>query len=712
MTHEGPDVRRLFRPRAVAVIGASHNEQKIGYKILSNIVSGGYEGRIYPVNPKGGEIMGIPVVTSMDDVEEGVDLVCTCVPARYAHDAVESAGRRGAAFNLVITSGFSEIGNIEEERRITRTAREHNMRILGPNIFGMFSAASSIDATFGPGGIRHGGVAIITQSGALGLAMIGKTAVENVGISAIVSVGNKVDIDEADLIEYLMDDDITDVIFMYVEGVRNGDRLVEVLKVATRKKPVVVIKSGRSKRGAVAAASHTGSLAGSDAVFDAVMRQCGVLRAESVRQAFNLCKFLPETSIPESDNTVIITNGGGIGVLATDACEKYQVKLYDDVETLKEVFEPATPAFGSTKNPVDLTGGATSGDFTKAMDAALEKQTISAVISLYCETAVFDADNLGPMIRDNTRRYKDANKPLVFSVFGGDAAERTQAALSKEGVPVFGDVYETVDCLGGLFHYRRYLESWTDTVHEEEIDVPSIEGVIAGARADGRGFLLAHEARTVTHATGIPLPETRVARSLDEAVSMADDIGYPIVMKVVSRDILHKSDVGGVAIDLENVDEIVDAYQAIMRNCRANVPDARIQGIQVSEMAPAGVELIIGARRDPAFGPILMFGMGGIYVEVLKDISFRAVPLNRSEALEMMKEIRAYPLLLGVRGEERKDIESVLDAVIRVGTVIRRVPDISDIEINPLMAYEQGRGAKAVDVRIMLTDITGGDEDA
>ncbi len=712
MTQDGPDIRRLFRPRSVAVIGASHNESKIGHKILSNIVSGGYEGRIYPVNPKGGEILGIEVARSMDEVEADIDLVCTCVPAKFAYDAVMGAGERGAAFNLVITSGFSEVGNIEDEKRIADCAREHGMRLLGPNIFGMFSAASSIDATFGPGGIRHGGVAIITQSGALGLAMIGKTAVESVGISAIVSVGNKVDVDEADLVTYLMEDDITDVIFMYIEGVRNGDRLVEVLKTATRKKPVIVIKSGRSKRGAVAAASHTGSLAGSDAVFDAVMRQCGVLRAESVKEAFNLCKLLPEISIPKGENTVIITNGGGIGVLATDACEKFDVKLYDDLETLREVFDPATPDFGSTKNPIDLTGGATSKDYTCALDAALAHDDIAAVIALYCETAVFDADNLAEMIKDNTEKYRRAGKPIVFSVFGGRVAEQGQATLTKEGVPVFGDVYETVSCLGGVYSYRRYLSNWTDTIHEEDIDVPAIEAVIREARADGRRFLLAQEGRDVMRATGIPLPETRVSRTLDEAVAIAEEIGYPIVMKIVSRDILHKSDVGGVALDLENRDEIIDAYQAIMRNCRASVPDARIQGIQVSEMAPAGVELIVGARRDAAFGPIIMFGMGGIYVEVLKDISFRAVPLNRAEALEMMKEIRAYPLLLGVRGEERKDIESVLDAIIRLSTVIRRCEGISDIEINPLMAYEQGQGAKAVDVRILLSDVAGGEADA
>ncbi|MCD4691063.1 CoA-binding protein, partial [bacterium] len=391
MNHEAPDVGRLFQPQSVAVIGASRNESKIGHKILSNIVNGGFAGRIYPVNPGGGEILGLKVARSMAEVEMDIDLIVTCVPVKYAYDAVKSAGERRAAFNLVITSGFSEVGNIEGERRIMDCAREHGMRLLGPNIFGMYSAAASIDATFGPGDMRKGGVAIITQSGALGHAMIGKTAVENVGISAIVSVGNKIDIDEADLIEYLVEDDITDVILMYIEGVKNGGRLVDVLRTATRKKPVVVIKSGRSKRGAVAAASHTGSLAGSDAIFDAVMRQCGVLRAESIKEAFDLCKFLPDTPLPNGDNTVIITNGGGIGVLATDACEKYNVKMYDDVAKLKETFDPATPAFGSTKNPIDITGGATSNDYTIALDAALESKSIASVLALYCETAVFDA---------------------------------------------------------------------------------------------------------------------------------------------------------------------------------------------------------------------------------------------------------------------------------------------------------------------------------
>jgi acetyltransferase len=712
MTPSGPDIRYLFEPRSIAVVGASHHPEKIGSKILQNIINAGYRGAIYPVNPKGGEILGRPVARALEEIPGELDVVCTCVPGAFVRESVEAAARKGVKFNLVISSGFSEVGNVEEEKRIIAIARAAGMRILGPNIFGMYMAASSLDMTFGPGGILPGNVAIITQSGALGLAMIGKTAVENVGISAMISVGNKADLDEADLLEYLLTDERTHSILMYIEGVKQGERLMTALKDAARKKPVVVIKSGRSKRGAIAAASHTGSLAGSDAIFDAMMRQCGALRAESVKEAFDLCKFLSDTPLPRGDNAVIITNGGGIGVLATDACEKYGVPLYDDTASLKETFGSVTPDFGSTKNPIDLTGQATSRHYAGALDAALRSDRIDAVLSLYCETAVFDVENLAPMIEENFKRYREAGKPIVFSVFGGATSEASVTSLGKRKIPIMGDVYDTVACLGGLYSYRRRRDAVSEKIDELPIDEATIDDILRGARADGRSFLLAQEGAALMRATGIRPPQSHVARSLDEAVRHAEAIGYPVVMKVVSRDILHKSDAGGVALDLDNREEVIDAYQAILRNCRARVPNARIDGIEVAEMVRRGVELIVGARRDPSFGPVVMFGHGGIYVEVMKDVSFRAAAMDRAEAVEMMKEIRAYPLLLGVRGEERKDIDTVVDAILRLATVIRRCPGISDIEVNPLVVYDEGEGAVAVDARVLLAKIEGGRSDA
>jgi acetyltransferase len=703
MEDSNQKIKYLFEPKSIAVIGAARDENKIGYKILKNILTGGYQGQIYPINPQGGEILGLKSYRNIEEVNGPVDVASIVIPARFVFEAVKSCAQKRVRYLTIISSGFSEIGNNEEERRIVSYANEHNMRVLGPNIFGIYSAAASLNATFGSSGIIPGRVAIITQSGALGIAMIGKTTVENIGLSAIVSVGNKTDVDEADLLEYLVADEHTKIVLMYIEGVRDGERLIQAVKMSTQKIPVVVIKSGRSERGAIAAASHTGSLAGSDEIFDAIMKQCGVLRAESVEEAFNWCKFLANTPFPSGENTVIVTNGGGIGVMATDACEKYKVRLYDDTAALKEAFSTVTPDFGSTKNPIDLTGQATSSHYHSALEEALKNREINSIIALYGETAVFDAENLSSMIEENSRKFKAEKKPLVFSIFGGEEIENCLISLKKTDAAVYGDVYEAVSCLGSVYTYYHYLRERSDAIDQAEIDVQAIVRVLKRALEEGRSFLLAHEGQAVMQAAGIWIPQSIIARSLDEAVRGAEKIGYPVVMKVVSRDILHKSDAGGVALDLEDKNEVIDAYQAILRHCRAYKADAHIEGVEISEMVAKGMETIIGARRDRTFGPMIMFGLGGIYVEVMKDVAFRALPINRKEILSMVKEVRAYPLLLGVRGEEKKDLDAVVDTIIKVGTILQKCDLISDIEINPLMVYEHGQGVKAVDVRILLT---------
>ncbi|MBU7043880.1 MAG: acetate--CoA ligase family protein [Theionarchaea archaeon] len=698
-----PDIHYLFEPRGIAVIGASHDADKVGYKVLENIILGGYEGAVYPVNPKGGTILDHTVYTSIEDIDGDIDVAIIIVPGKIVFDVVKACVEKKVKFLPIISSGFSEVGNVELENQIAAFAHAHGMRILGPNIFGLFSAKSSLNATFGPRDIVEGNVAIITQSGALGSSMIGKTAVENIGLSAMVSVGNKADIDEADLLRYLLDSDGTKVILMYIEGVKQGDRLIHILNEGTKKKPIVVIKSGRSKRGALAAASHTGSLAGADEIFDAIMRQCGVLRAENLEEAFAWCKYLADAPLPQGENTIIITNGGGLGVLATDACEQFGVELYDDIPLLKEIFSPVTPDFGSTKNPIDITGQARSLHYESALKAALAHDAIHAVIALYCETAMFDLEGLGSIIKTCFHEYKNAEKPVVFSLLGGEMVESVVDSLKEKGIPVFSEVYDCVSCLGVLYsHYHHSLKEPGEIPHYS-IDFEAINTIIASVIEKKRYFLLAHEAQAVMEAAGIPIPKSFIARNLQEAVHYAEDIGYPVVMKVVSKDIIHKSDVGGVALDLETRDEVVDAYQAIVYNCRTHEPTAAIEGMDISEMVHSGIETIIGARQDQSFGPIVMFGLGGIYVEVMKDVSFRAYPLDISEALNMMKETRSYPLLLGVRGEEKKDIHGVAEVILKLGAVIENCPFISDIEINPLVVYEYGRGVKAVDVRILLS---------
>lgn len=699
------DIRYLFEPRSVAVIGASGDEKKIGYSVMRNIVSGGYKGKVVPVNPRGGEILGIKAFRNIEEFPGEVDLASIVVPAGGVFDAVKSCAAKGVKYVTIITSGFSEVGNTTEEREIVNYAVERGVRVLGPNMFGIYSASSSLNATFGPAGITPGQVAIVTQSGALGLAMIGKTTVENIGLSAIVSIGNKADLDEADILEYLVPQTRTQIIMMYIEGVKKGERLVNILKDATRKKPIVVIKSGRSERGAIAAASHTGSLAGSDKVFDDLMKQCGVLRAESIEEGFNWCKYLAHNPVPAGEETVIITNGGGIGVLAADACEKYGVKLFDDNQRLRETFSIATPDFGSTRNPVDITGQATSRDYDSAFNAALYDPHIDSVIGLYCETAVFDAANLSKLVLDTYENFVESRKPIVFSLFGGEKTEEALASLARRGVPAYGDVYESVDCLGAMYKYYRHITEHDDELPPNKMGIKAmrdVRSIIEKVQAQDRNFLLAQEAHDLMSIAGINMPRSETARSIEEAAALAETMGYPVVMKIVSPEIIHKSDVGGVALNLENRNEVIDAYQAIMSNCRANAPNAILEGVEIAEMIAAGTEMIIGARRDRSFGPIVMVGLGGIYVEVLKDVSFRSFPLERQEIVNMIKEIRSYALLLGVRGEEARDIDALIDTIIRLGYLIINFKEISDIEINPLMVYEQGRGAKAVDARILL----------
>lgn len=702
-----PDIKYLFEPSSVAVIGASNNPEKIGYKIMDNIISCGFKGGIHGINPKGGEVLGRQMKKSILDIEEDIDVAVISIPARFVFDSVKECGKKGVKFLVIITSGFSEVGKKQEEQEIVNYAHQHGMRVLGPNIFGVFSAGSDLNATFGSKDVLPGHVGIITQSGALGIAMIGKTAIEKIGLSTMVSLGNKSDIDETDLLQYLRYDPNTRVIMMYIEGVQKGERFINTLKEITKEKPVIVIKSGRSKRGAMAAASHTGSLAGSDKVFDKVMRQCGVMRADTLDEAFNWSKFLATSPLPKGENTVIVTNGGGVGVMATDACEKFEINLLDDIKLMTEIFKDATPDYGSLKNPVDITGGAVSHDYDMAIGAGLETDKIDSMIGLYCETATFDSSNLVDMVYNNYQKYQKKGKPIVFSLLGGGKVEDAISRLKDRGVPVFGDVYETVQVLGALYRFYRIRTEQREPDIEIDVDTPKVGEIIESVRKDGRTFLLANEARKLMNIVGVPVPESRIARNLMEAVSSAEKIGYPVVMKVVSKDIIHKSDAGGVALDLENREEVIDAYQVIMTSCRNYDPNAVIDGVEIAEMVKITSETIVGARQDANFGPTIMFGLGGIYVEVMKDVSFRALPTSRREILRMIKETKAYPLLLGVRGEPEKDIEKVIEVTATLGSLIRSCRDISDIEINPLVAYEKGKGVKAVDVRVLLTKDKG-----
>ena len=403
------------------------------------------------------------------------------------------------------------------------------------------------------------------------------------------------------------------------------------------------------------------------------------------------------------ENNIIITNGGGLGVLTADACEKYGVNLYDNLTDLKATFSTVVPEFGSVKNSIDLTGQARVEDYSRAIEAALSNENIHSILCLGCESGVFDAEAFARYAGEQFKQGK-YNKPLFFTLVGGPLIEKSVSTLQTIGVPIFNEVDVATACLGAVYCNYRQKRTSFDTIDDVVIDEQAIRQVLNGVRKNGRRFLLAQEGQAILRAIGIPGPASGIAHTLDEAVAYAEKIGYPVVMKIVSRDILHKSDAGGVALDIDDRKEAADAYEAILQNCRPYKPDAIIDGIEVSEQIRLGVETIVGARRDLYFGPIVMFGLGGIYVEVMKDIAFRAFPLGVDEAVKMIGTIKTYPMLLGVRGEQRKDIDALALAILKVGTMLKKFEEITDIEINPLVAYDHSEGVKAVDVRILLSN--------
>ncbi|HEC77014.1 MAG TPA: CoA-binding protein [Thermoplasmatales archaeon] len=685
----------LFNPKNIAIIGASHHEGKIGHTVVKNIVDSGYKGRIYPVNPKGGEILGNKVYKNISEIEEDVDLSIIVVPARITVDVIDEVAKK-SKFIIVITSGFSEVGNIEGEKKLIENAKKYGARVLGPNVFGIYSAKPPVNATFGPSKIKRGNVAVISQSGALGIAMIGKASEENMGLSAIVSIGNKADLTEAEILSYLFNDNLTKVVFLYIEGLENGREFLEIVRNKPSNKSIIVLKAGRSKAGAKAVASHTGSLAGSDIVFDSALRQVGILRADTLEDGLNWVASVALSPPPKGKNVVIVTNGGGLGVIAADACEKYGLKLFDDMKILKKTFEDVMPEFGSYKNPVDITGQAGGKEYRMALEKAFNEPNIHSILALYCDRGDAQMEEIKKALIEVSKKY--SNKPALYTIFGGEGASSIIQALKREGIPAFSDVEDAVSSLYALYKVNERKEE--GKLEKIEMKEDKISEIIERARKEGRRKLLSNEAKEILKQAGIDVPEFFVARNIEEAIKLANKIGYPVAMKVLSEDIIHKTDVGGVILNIENDKEVADAYEAIIESCKRNVPKAVIKGVEITKMLEKGLETIIGATNDASFGKVVMFGLGGIYVEVMKDVSFRVAPVPKKEIRRMLREIESYPLLTGIRGEKSKDLDSLVDTIYRIGILVTKFDEIIELDINPLILYE--KGAKVADARMVI----------
>lgn len=683
------NLKKVFNPKSVAIVGASSEPGKVGYQVLNNVIKNGFKGKVYPINKKATEILGVPCFPTITACPTDIDFVVIAVPAPMVEAVLKECAPKNVKGAVIITSGFSEIGKKKEEQALKDLADKYDIALLGPNTFGFVYTPSNLNASFGPQNVSPGKIAFISQSGALGISLMGWTMMEKIGLAAVVSLGNKADIGEKELIEYFNDDPNVSVILIYMEGIKDGRQFMTT-KI---KKPVIILKSGTSSRGAQAAASHTGSLSGSDKIYTAAFQQLGMMRARTFTQAFAAACVLsmPE---PKGEETLIITNGGGIGVSATDECENAGIKLLDDHVWLEEKFRPTMPEFGSTKNPIDVTGGGGREGYQKAVRASLTEDRIHSVIVLYCETAVLDPVEVAKAVIDEYNAVK-RNKPLVVTMVGGERSRQAIQILNENQIPAMTEVREAVSALKTLYNWKEISSRPKEKYKTPEIPAKALE-VIERVRKEGRTFLLEHESREALEACGVPMPKWGFATTADEAVRIAEKTQmYPVAMKIASVDIIHKSDVGGVILNIKNADEMRVKFNQMMETVSKNAPKANLLGVNLCQMVD-GLQCIVGMNKDPQFGPAVMFGLGGIFVEVLKDVSFRIVPFSENEAKRLVGEIKARKLLDGYRGQGAHK-ESIIKTLMAIQKISEHV---KEVDINPLITNKDG--SFAVDARIII----------
>jgi acetyltransferase len=691
----------LFKPVSVAVIGASRYEGKVGHDVLKNIISSNFKGKLYPINPSAGEILGYRSYKSILDVNDSVDLAVVTVPAELVPQVAEECGQKRVKGMVIITAGFKETGHqgAELEKDIIEKAKKYNFRVLGPNCLGFIDTFTPINASFTSESPLRGNIAFASQSGAILSGILDWSIDEGIGFSKFISLGNKGDLDESDTIEDLANDSNTKVILLYLEGVGNGLRFFELAKRVSRTKPIVILKSGISSAGARAASSHTGALAGSDKAYSTAFKQTGVLRANNLEELFDYGITFSLQNIPKTNSVAIVTNAGGPSIIATDKCEAEGLPLAGFEAGTIEKLRTNLPKESSIYNPVDLLGDALEDRYKFALSTVLSDSNVGCVLVILTPQATTKPKETAQTIIEASKEYK--NKPIVASFMGGESVQEASKNLLSHGIPCFEFPEPGVKSLAGLVKFASLTKTELDgEVPTFDVDKDKVSDIFANVYNDNRVVLLGHEAAAVTMAYGIATPKVELAKSSEEAIKIAEKIGYPVVMKVSSPQILHKTDIGGVMMNLENPGEISNAYDTISSNVFKHFPQAQIYGISVQQMVPQGRELIVGMTRDLTWGPMIAAGLGGIYVNLFEDVSFRISPFSRKEAVGMLSETKAYKLLKGIRGEKPSDIDSIVDAILRISQLSQDFKMIDELDINPLFAYEEG--CLALDVKITL----------
>lgn len=701
-------LKALFEPKQVAVVGASRRPEAVGYAVLNNLLKGGYTGKIYPVNPKAQELENIPCFASVDLIPESIDLAILIVPAPAIAPALEQSAAKGAKAAIVISAGFREVGEegLALEEEVIKIAEKNNMALLGPNCLGLISTDPnfSMNASFSQSMPARGNIAFVSQSGALCTAALDYAKGLDMGFSKFVSLGNKAQIKEVDVLSYLKDDPNTDVILMYLEDISFSRRFIEVVREITgdleKCKPILAIKAGRTTEGAKAASSHTGSLMGSDEVYDAIFAQAGVIRINTVSEMFDLAVAFSRQPLPKSKQTAIVTNAGGPGIMATDACIRGGLTLAKFEEHTIERLKKALPSTASWKNPIDVIGDARDDRYAEAMRAAAEDPNVDSMIVILTPQAMTNIEKIAQIIVDVE---KESDIPIIACFMGIVDVSKGVAILDEHKIPHYKFPENAARAMATMSKYQEWIKRPRTEVQTFHVERGDASHVIQTAKHNGLKFLPIHLSMDILKAYGFPVLPYGFATDAKIAGEVAAQVGFPVAIKAISQDVVHKVDLGAVQLNLKNKEEVKAACETILKNLAAAKHEIILEGFFVQAMAEKGREVILGMNRDPNLGPALMFGLGGVYVEALKDVTFRLAPIRPLGAKFMINSIRAAKLLDGVRNEPAADKHAIEDCLLRLSQLSCDFEEISEIDINPLMVYAKGKGAGVADARIILS---------
>jgi acetyltransferase len=707
----------ILAPKSVAVIGASTTPGKVGHDIFVNILKGGFTGTLYPVNPTARSISSVRAYHSIKDVPDQLDLAIVILPPQPALLAIQDAVTQGVKGLVIVSAGFREVGaeGLEIENRIVSVCRKAGVRLIGPNCLGVINPLPGVrlNASFSARMPKAGNISFISQSGALCTAVLDFAADRNFGFSKFISIGNKADVDELDLLRYLHQDPDTEVILLYVEELRRGPEFIQAVKEITcgdyRPKPVLVIKSGRTSAGAQAAASHTGSLSGTEGVYNAIFQQAGIIRVESIDELFDFATAFAykneselgklRRKVPAGNRVAIVTNAGGPGIVATDMTMFSGLQLAQFRDETIETLASHLPSTANLKNPVDVIGDATMERYENALGAVIRDEGVDGALVILTPQSMTDVLGTAEAI---ARIARKSFKPILCCFMGVIDVSAGVKYLQDHGIPVYKFPENAAKAFGALYKYSNWLNRQHLAQYRLTFDRERAARIIQDCIARGKTRLGELDGIGILESYGFRVLPTKLARTSQEAGAIAAEMGLPVVLKVVSEQILHKSDAGGVMVGLESAEEVRQAFDAIVARGRAYQADAVIEGVLIQKMAPAGTEVILGLNRYPVFGPLLMFGIGGIFVEVFQDVTFRLAPIGRNEARRMVRQIKGYKLLQGFRGRPKGDIETIEKCLVGLSNMAINHPEIVELDINPLLVHAEGQGATAADCRMIL----------